>query len=556
MALNLGPLNVLLRLQGASRFRRETESVSSSMLKTGAAITAGALAARKIAQEIVEATKVFAEFERSMVRVGAVTNSLGTQAFAGLTERAQELAQTTEFTGRQVANAMGFMGMAGMSTNKIFESTPAVLQLASAGMVDVATAADTVTNIMAGYGIEAKDLGKANDVLVATFTNSNTSLQQLGQSFKYVGPVAKSAGVEFREAAAVIGLMGNAGIQADMAGTALRGTIIKLLDPTKEGAEIMRQYGINATDSAGKLRPMVEIFRQLEPIADDSAKMIELFGLRAGPGMQAALSQGTAALERLIGKIDAAGGIAERIAEAQLDTLDGKIKILGSNFEALQIAIGEAFAPAVTGGVEALSGYLADATTAVKELVAATDDASGSIAEFGTAANTAMRNYLRAIGATLGLNMDAVELTYEKTEAESKLAAALEREEQIRARLAYLGQEATFQTKQFGVASNVVTSEIQQLTEELEAAHGVVLRMGRDMRKVTAGGFPVARVNPNLGQDPMFQPRRPPTTTRAARTGPAFDAMAAAQDLFKGLPTFIGTTEMSFDEFNELLDNG
>ena len=373
MALNLGPLNVLLRLQGAEKFKRETKNVTGGLDKLGKKI-AGLLTIRAVGQQFMQATQVFAEFERGMTRVGAVTNSLGTTAFAGLTERAQDLAKTTEFTARQVSDAMGFMGMAGMKTNQIFEATPAVLQLASAGMVDVASAADTVTNIMAGYGLKTEDLNKANNVLVATFTNSNTSLQQLGQSFKYVGPVAKSAGVEFKEAAAVIGLMGNAGIQADMAGTALRGTIIKLLDPTAEGAKIMRRFGINVTDTNGKLKPMIEIFKQLEPIADDSAKMIELFGLRAGPGMQAALTQGTGALEKLIEKIDGAGNIAERVAKAQMETLDGKIKIMKSNAEALQIALGDALEPTSEAFVSALSRAAQFAQYIVEALSFARDD--------------------------------------------------------------------------------------------------------------------------------------------------------------------------------------
>lgn len=380
MALNLGPLNVLLRLQGAEKFKRETKNVTGGLGKLGAAI-AGLASIRAVGQQFVQATQVFAEFERGMVRVGAVTNSLGSTAFAGLTERAQDLAKTTEFTARQVSDAMGFMGMAGMKTNQIFEATPAVLQLASAGMVDVASAADTVTNIMAGYGLKTEDLNKANNVLVATFTNSNTSLQQLGQSFKYVGPVAKSAGVEFKEAAAVIGLMGNAGIQADMAGTALRGTIIKLLDPTAEGAKIMRQYGINVTDTNGKLKPMIEIFKQLEPIADDSAKMIELFGLRAGPGMQAALTQGTGALERLIEKIDGAGNIAERIAKAQMETLDGKIKIMKSNFEALQIAIGDALGNKTAKLVGFLANRFDDLAWSIKAVNKALSDPKGQAAQ-------------------------------------------------------------------------------------------------------------------------------------------------------------------------------
>ena len=398
MALNLGPLNVLLRLQGADKFKRDTRQATSGVAKLGKAI-AGLVTIQQVTQQFMQATQVFAEFERGMVRVGAVTNSLGSTAFAGLTDRAQELAKTTEFTARQVADAMGFMGMAGMKTNQIFEATPAVLQLASAGMVDVASAADTVTNIMAGYGLKTEDLNNANNVLVATFTNSNTSLQQLGQSFKYVGPVAKSAGVEFKEAAAVIGLMGNAGIQADMAGTALRGTIIKLLDPTAEGAKIIRQYGINVQDSNGKLKPMIEIFKQLEPIADDSAKMIQLFGLRAGPGMQAALTQGTDALQGLIEKIDGAGNIAERVATAQMETLDGKIKIMKSNAEALQIALGAALEPTSTAFVNALSQaaqfaqYIVEALAYAREDVADTSEVESAMSRLATQRAKATSQY-------------------------------------------------------------------------------------------------------------------------------------------------------------------
>lgn len=373
MALNLGPLNVLLRLQGADKFKRDTREITDGLDKLGKKIV-GLLTIRAVGQQFMQATQVFAEFERGMVRVGAVTNSLGTKAFAGLTDRAQDLAKTTEFTARQVADAMGFMGMAGMKTNQIFEATPAVLQLASAGMVDVASAADTVTNIMAGYGLKTEDLNNANNVLVATFTNSNTSLQQLGQSFKYVGPVAKSAGVQFKEAAAVIGLMGNAGLQADMAGTALRGAILRLLDPTAEGASIIRQYGINVKDSNGKLKSMTEIFKQLAPVAEDGAKMSALFGQRAGPGMQAAIAQGTNALESLIGKIDNAGNIAERIAKAQMETLDGKIKIMKSNFEALQIAIGDALGSKTAKLVGFLANRFDDLAWSIKKVTKGLSD--------------------------------------------------------------------------------------------------------------------------------------------------------------------------------------
>jgi len=515
MALNLGPLNVLLRLQGADKFKRETRQATSEVAKLGKAI-GGLIAIQQVTRQFVEATQVFAEFERGMVRVGAVTNSLGTKAFAGLTDRAQDLAKTTEFTARQVADAMGFMGMAGMKTNQIFEATPAVLQLASAGMVDVASAADTVTNIMAGYGLKTEDLSNANNVLVATFTNSNTSLQQLGQSFKYVGPVAKSAGVQFKEAAAVIGLMGNAGIQADMAGTALRGTIIKLLDPTAEGAKIMRQYGINVQDSNGKLKPMVEIFRQLEPIADDSAKMIELFGLRAGPGMQAALTQGTDALENLISKIDGAGNIAERIAQAQLETLDGKIKIMKSNAEALQIALGDALEPTSEAFVSALSRAAQFAQYIVEALSFARDDvADTSEIEAGMSRLAAQR--AKATAQYEGLQK-AIEGGFADVYIQEKLTG-----------FAGLSPEA---------ALGGLEMQIDELTDKI--AH-----LGKK-------GFKIDLPKPAGPAAPKTS--RPRTFVEQIEGAAGVDAVRALFEGMRGQP-IMGLTEMSNKEFDAFMES-
>ena len=549
MALNLGPLNVLLRLQGAEKFKRETKNVTGGLGKLGAAI-AGLASIRAVSQQFVQATQVFAEFERGMVRVGAVTNSLGTQAFAGLTERAQDLAKTTEFTARQVSDAMGFMGMAGMKTNQIFEATPAVLQLASAGMVDVASAADTVTNIMAGYGLKTEDLNRANNVLVATFTNSNTSLQQLGQSFKYVGPVAKSAGVKFKEAAAVIGLMGNAGIQADMAGTALRGTIIKLLDPTAEGAKIMRQYGINVQDSNGKLKPMVEIFRQLEPIADDSAKMIELFGLRAGPGMQAALTQGTGALERLIEKIDGAGNIAERIAKAQMETLDGKIKIMKSNFEGLQIAIGDAFSETTQSAVEATSGYIADLTKTVKELSRAADGASGSMFELGTESNTTMRNMIRAVGASLGFGMEGVTPSESLTGEYGKGAQIIAERAKIQQKIIDLSETQNNLLRRGSAGISDYGEQIAKLVAQLNHYDQALKNTGRRLRQAVKPAEEAAKATEEIAP----KPKRSRTIVEQIEGAAGVEAVQA---LFEGLrdKPVMGLTPMSSKEFDAFMQS-
>ena len=333
---------------------------------------------------------------------------------------------------------------------------------------------------------------KANNILVATFTGSNTSLESLGQSFKYVGSVAKNAGVNFKEAAAVIGLMGNAGIQADMAGTALRGTIIKLLDPTDEGARIMRQYGINVKDSSGKLKSMVEIFRQFEPIAGDSAKMVELFGLRAGPGFQAALSMGTAALEKLIDKIDNAGNIAERIAAAQLDTLDGKIKIMKSNFEALQIAIGDAFKDdtrMMVGGLATVFGDLADAISG----------ATGSMTEFGTEANATLRNLIRSF--SFGL-LDGVTPDEGLTGATGAGLAALEERNTLEKKIAANQFSQEEHLKSTGRLNMDLVKQAADLAAQWEKINERIVDAGRGMREAGKGKLKTPVVEPPKAKRP------------------------------------------------------
>jgi TP901 family phage tail tape measure protein len=540
MALNLGPLNVLLNLKGERQFsqgaQRASDAVSSLSSKIAGLLTIGA-----VSRQFMEATRVFAEFERGMVRVGAVTNSLGTAAFAGLTERAQDLARTTEFTARQVGDAMGFMGMAGMSTNQIYDATPAVLQLASAGMIDVAKAADVVTNIMAGYGIQTEDLNDANNILVATFTGSNTSLESLGQSFKYAGSVAKNAGVEFKEAAAVIGLMGNAGIQADMAGTALRGAIIKLLDPTDQGAEIMRRYGINVKDSSGKLKSMVEIFRQFEPIAGDSAAMVEMFGLRAGPGLQAALSMGTEKLEALIAKIDGAGNIAERIAEAQLDTLDGKIKIMKSNFEALQIAIGGAFSDTTTSTVSNMAIVFGDLADAIS-------GATGEMLTFGTEANATLRNLIRSF--SLGL-LEGVTPDETLTGAAGAGAAALAERAELDKKIAANQFSQQQHLQSVGRLNMDLVAQAAELAKQWQAVNERIVAAGRAMRKENAarlaGSKPPGAKPPGGGGG----------GGSVAALAEAFgytDAMDAVRSVFEGFETGVlpAMTEFTASELETL----
>lgn len=285
-----------------------------------------------------------AEFENRMLRVGAITGVVGKQ-FEQLEAIAIGLGESTVFTATEAAGAMEFLARAGFQTNEIIGATPKVLELAAAGMIDLSTSADIVTNIMAGLGLEIDELGRANDVLVKTFTSSNVNLQQLGEAFKLVGPIGRAAGVEFETLATAIGLLGNAGLQGSIAGTSLRRAFAKLLKPTDEAAKIIKNLGVQITTSEGRLRPFSEILRGLEPIANNATQVIEVFGVRAGPGMAALLSQGADAFEELERQLRESAGTAAAIAERQISGLAGQIKLMKSAFDSVILSMRKDLGP-------------------------------------------------------------------------------------------------------------------------------------------------------------------------------------------------------------------
>ena len=343
---DVAELSVLLRLRdqataGLKNFRGRLTEISSQARTAGMGLMA--LSAPILALGGASA-KAFGTFEQSMARVQAVSGATE-DAFRDLNAIAREMGETTMFTASQSAEALGFMSMAGMRATDSVGALPSVLQLSAAGAVELGTAADIVTNIMAGFGLSVEDLGRANDVLTTGFTSTNTSLVQLGEAFKMAGPIGKAAGLSFEETAAALSLMGNAGIQASLAGTSLRGAISRLLNPTKESAALMTEVGLSAVDASGKLLPMTEIIGQLEDVNLSAANAMEIFGLRAGPAMLALVGQGSGALEELVEKMENSGGVAERIATVQLETLQGSFLVLKSAAESAMITIGEQLAP-------------------------------------------------------------------------------------------------------------------------------------------------------------------------------------------------------------------
>ncbi len=342
---NLGPF-----LSGMDRFNKKLEQSEARMQKLAdrsrkVGIALGAIAAPIIGVGFV-AARTFGQFEQSMARVLAITGATA-EEFATLEAAAEEMGRTTVFTAREAAGALAFMSQAGLTVNEQLSALPNVLNLAAAGQLELATAADIITNILAGQRLETSQLADATDVLVKAFTSANTNLVQLGTAFKFAGPIAAAAGVQFEEQAAILGLLGDAGIQASLAGTTLRGAVARLLNPTKEAERVLAELGVTTLDSGGNLRSFADIVADLEAGLATPQQLLELFGLRAGPGMAVLLATGSEALREFTKELETAGGTAQQVADVQLNTLQGDLTLTKSAAEGLSLTLGEALAPII-----------------------------------------------------------------------------------------------------------------------------------------------------------------------------------------------------------------
>ncbi|HEY7821461.1 MAG TPA: phage tail tape measure protein, partial [Acidimicrobiia bacterium] len=345
-------------------------SVSQSMVSTGATLTKGVTL--PIVAVGTAAVVAGATFEKSMNKVRAVSGATGSD-FENMSDTAKELGRTTQFSASQAADGMSFLAMAGFEANDIVSAMPGVLNLAAAGQMDLAQAADIASNVLTGFGMDASELDGAIDVMAKTFTSANTSLDQLGEAMSYVAPIAASAGANFEEVNAAVGLLGNAGIQGSRAGTSLARVMSILTMNSSKTASALDRLGVNALDTSGNLLPLEDIIGQLETSGATTADIMNIFGQRAGPAMAALLSQGSDALRDLTGDLETSGGTAEEIADTQMEGLAGTMLRLKSAFEGAMIAIAE------SGVLDALTAVVQTAADGLSKFTAIWEKVPGPI---------------------------------------------------------------------------------------------------------------------------------------------------------------------------------
>lgn len=315
------------------------------------------------------AAKKSIDFDDSMRKVKATSGATSGE-FQQLRDKALEMGAKTKFSASQSAEALNYMALAGWDTKDMLNGIDGVMQLAAASGEDLGAVSDIVTDSLTAFGLKAKDSGHFADVLAQTSSKANTDVRGMGEAFKYAAPVAGALGYTVEDTSIAIGLMSNAGIKGEKAGTALRTMFTNLAKPTKAMKNEMEKLGISITDSNGKMLPMRDVMDQLrgkfKGLSKDqqASAAATIFGKEAMSGALAVINASDEDYKKLTKSIDNSTGASERMSKEMEGGIGGSIRRMKSAIESMAISIGDFLAPHIRRAADLLAS-LADKFTSM-----------------------------------------------------------------------------------------------------------------------------------------------------------------------------------------------
>lgn len=326
---------------------------------------------------VAESVNSFQDFESMMSQVKAISGATG-QEFDDLTAKAQEMGATTKFTATESAEAFNYMAMAGWKPQQMIDGISGIMSLAAASGEDLGTTSDIVTDALTAFGLQAGDAGHFADVLAQASANANTNVSMLGESFKYVAPVAGAMNYSVEDTSLALGLMANASIKGSMAGTALKTSLANMAAPTDSMAAAMDKYGISLTDSEGNMKSLRGVIDNLRGSlgglseTEQTAAASTIFGKEAMAGMLAIINASEEDYNKLSTAIGNSKDAAEGMADTMLDNLKGSFTLMQSAIEGTENAFGKRLSPylrGIAGGITDMMPEITDGINAVMDVV-------------------------------------------------------------------------------------------------------------------------------------------------------------------------------------------
>nr|DAZ68705.1 MAG TPA: minor tail protein [Caudoviricetes sp.] len=381
MAVNMGTAVAYLELD-SSKFQKGFKSAYNDLKVFGdksataeqkfkglssAFATVGSTMSRSVTLPLAGvgavALKTATDFEAGMSEVKAISGATATE-FDALRDKAIEMGAKTKFSASDSAAAFKYMAMAGWDASAMMDGIAGIMDLAAASGEDLATTSDIVTDALTAFGLQASDSAHFADVLAQASSKSNTNVGLMGETFKYVAPVAGALGYSIEDTAVAIGLMANSGIKASQAGTALRSAFTRMAKPTKEVYVAMDALGISLTNSDGSMKSLNEIMVDLRKgfaglTEEQKAQYAAMLAGQEGmSGLLAIVNASDVDFQKLTDEINNANGAAQDMAEIMMDNTKGAVEQLKGALESAGIIIGEKLTPYIRQLAEWITGLV------------------------------------------------------------------------------------------------------------------------------------------------------------------------------------------------------
>lgn len=349
------------------------------------------------------------ELEAQMSTVKAISNAT-TEDMTRLTDMAKHMGATTQFTAVEAGKALEYMAMAGWKTDQMLGGLPGIMNLAAASGEDLGQVSDIVTDALTAFNMTADQSGRFADVLAQASSNANTNVSMMGATFQKVAPVAGTLGYSVEDMSLGIGLMANASVKAETAGTSLKTALANMAKPTKQMQAYMDKYGISLTNADGSMKTFREVIDNLRSSlgglskTEKTAAATAIFGKESFAGMLAIVNASDADFKKVSDAVNNAAGAAERMAAIKLDNLEGDVTLLKSATDGLQTAIGDALLPTFRAGTQQLTKFVSNLTEFINanpELVRTIVKVTAGLLAVKATALTAKLGFLELKGGVL-----------------------------------------------------------------------------------------------------------------------------------------------------------
>lgn len=345
-----------------SPVRRVFGLLKSPLVAAGVTISAGA--------GIADTVKTYADFEAAMSEVKAISGATS-EEFAQLTEKANQMGAITKFTASESAEAFKYMAQAGWDAKEMMDGIEGLMALAAASGEDLGTTSDIVTDALTAFGMAAKDSGRFADVMAMAASATNTDVAKMGETFKYVAPVAGSLGYSIEDTAVAIGLMANNGIKASQAGISLRSLLTNLTHPVGQAADAIDELKISITNADGSVKPLSQTLQELREKfrALSESERAQYAAMLAGQegmsGLLAIVNASDQDFADLTEQINNSSGAAQEMADIMMDNLSGKFELFTGALDSMKMSLGEKFKPYLIEALDWLTNKVPDVENAL-----------------------------------------------------------------------------------------------------------------------------------------------------------------------------------------------